>query len=45
LLRRGIIVRGMAGYDLSEYIRVTIGTRKQNEEFLGSLQKILSSAG
>ena len=44
LLRRGIIVRGMAGYGLSEYIRVTIGTRKQNEEFLGSLQKILSSA-
>jgi len=44
LLKRGIIVRGMEGYNLSEYIRVTIGTRKQNEEFLESLQKILSSA-
>lgn len=44
LLKRGIIIRGMAGYCLPEHIRVTIGTREQNEEFLENLQSILSSA-
>ncbi len=43
LLKRGIIVRGMEGYNLPQYIRVTIGTREQNEEFIKNFRTILSS--
>lgn len=43
LLKEGIIVRGMGAYNLSNYIRVTIGTKPQNEEFIKALDKVLSS--
>ncbi len=43
LLKKGIIVRGMGAYNLPHYIRVTIGTKPQNEEFIKNLQTILSS--
>jgi len=43
LLEKGIIVRGMEAYNLNEYIRLTIGTRQQNEEFVRALGKALSS--
>lgn len=43
LLKKGIIVRGMRAYNLPHYIRVTIGTKPQNEEFIKNLQTILSS--
>lgn len=38
LQRRGIIVRPMAGYKMPEWIRVTVGTRQQNEKFIEALQ-------
>ncbi len=38
LLRRGVIVRPAAGWGLDEYVRVTVGTREQNERFLEALQ-------
>jgi len=41
LLHRGIIVRGMTAYNLSQYIRVSIGTAKQNEEFIRELRASL----
>jgi histidinol-phosphate aminotransferase len=44
LLHRGIIVRGMQGYNLPWYIRVSIGTREQNEEFIKNFRAILSSS-
>ncbi len=37
LLRRGVIVRPVDGYGLPEYIRVSIGTRAENERFLDAL--------
>jgi len=37
LLRRGVIVRPVAGYELPEYLRVTVGTPGENEKFLGAL--------
>jgi histidinol-phosphate aminotransferase len=37
LLRRRVIVRPVDGYGLPEYIRVTIGTREENERFLDAL--------
>jgi histidinol-phosphate aminotransferase len=43
LLENGIIVRGMKAYNLTEYIRLTIGTREQNEKFIRALDKILLS--
>jgi histidinol-phosphate aminotransferase len=37
LLKRGVIVRPVAGYQLPEHLRVTIGTAAENERFLGAL--------
>lgn len=38
LLRRGVIVRPMGGYDLPEYIRVTVGTMEENRKFIHELE-------
>jgi histidinol-phosphate aminotransferase len=43
LLARGVIVRPMAAYDLAEYIRVTIGTMKENSRFINELKAIIGS--
>lgn len=40
LLRRGVIVRPMSAYALPEYIRVTIGTDKENCRFISELKTI-----
>ena len=37
LLRRGVIVRPVAGYELPEHLRVTAGTPEENETFLAAL--------
>jgi len=37
LLKRGVIVRPVANYQLPEHLRVTIGTAQENERFLSSL--------
>jgi histidinol-phosphate aminotransferase len=41
LLRRGVIVRPVAGYGMPDYLRVTIGTPKENERFLEALERAL----
>jgi len=41
LLREGVIVRAMGEYDLNNYVRVTIGTRAENQLFLNKLKKVL----
>ncbi len=41
LQKLGIIVRPMAGYDLPEWIRISIGSPKQNQRCLEALQDIL----
>ena len=43
LLRRGVIVRPMGAYDLPEYVRVTIGTMKENSRFISELRDIIKS--
>jgi histidinol-phosphate aminotransferase len=43
LLSRGIIVRPMAGYDLPEYIRVTIGTTEENQKFIDAFKEIIKT--
>jgi histidinol-phosphate aminotransferase len=37
LLKRGVIVRPVAGYELPEHLRVSIGTPEENERFLSAL--------
>lgn len=42
LLRRGIIVRPVASYDIPDGLRVTIGTAQENRVFLRALEEILA---
>ncbi len=41
MLKFGVIVRDMKQYGLRNFIRVTIGTKKENERFIKVLKKIL----
>ncbi len=41
MLKFGVIVRDMKQYGLKNFIRVTIGTKKENERFIKVLRKIL----
>lgn len=41
MLSYGIIVRDMKQYGLRNFIRVTIGTKKENEKFIKALKKVL----
>jgi histidinol-phosphate aminotransferase len=40
LLKFGVIVRDMKAYGLNNFIRVTVGTRKENERFIKVLRKV-----
>jgi histidinol-phosphate aminotransferase len=42
LLRYGVIVRDMKPYKLDSYIRVTIGTQKENNKFIEAFKKVLT---
>jgi histidinol-phosphate aminotransferase len=41
MLKFGVIVRDMKQYGLKDYIRVTMGTKKENERFVKVLKKVL----
>lgn len=41
LLKRGVIVRKMASYDLPEYLRVSVGLPQENARFTSELESIL----
>jgi len=41
LLRQGVIVRPLAGYDMPDHLRVTVGTPRENERFLKALRAAL----
>ena len=43
LLKRGIIVRPVANYGLPQWLRVSIGTRGENEAFLAALPDAMGS--
>ncbi len=42
LLKRGVIVRPVANYQLPEFLRITIGTASQNSRFLSALEAALA---
>jgi histidinol-phosphate aminotransferase len=44
LLREGVIVRPMAGFGLPEHVRITIGTRAENERLVAALRSVLVPA-
>jgi histidinol-phosphate aminotransferase len=41
LLHEGVIVRPVANYGMPCHLRVTLGLAKENERFLGALEKVL----
>ncbi|MCX5713562.1 MAG: aminotransferase class I/II-fold pyridoxal phosphate-dependent enzyme, partial [Candidatus Omnitrophica bacterium] len=41
MLKLGVIVRDMQQYGLKNFIRVTIGTKKENERLIKVLKKVL----
>ena len=41
LLRRGVIVRPIAGYGMPNHLRVTIGLESENARFLQALAEVL----
>ena len=44
LLREGVIVRPVAGYGLREHLRISIGSKTENERLLKSLKKVMKAA-
>lgn len=44
LQQRGIIVRPMGGYQLPEWIRISVGTPEENQRFVDALRAILDKA-
>jgi histidinol-phosphate aminotransferase len=40
--KQGVIVRPMGGYQLPEWIRISVGTPQENHRSLAALQKSLS---
>ncbi|MEW6101622.1 MAG: histidinol-phosphate transaminase, partial [Candidatus Omnitrophota bacterium] len=42
MLKYGVIVRDMRQYGLKNFIRVTVGTKKENERFIKVLRKVIS---
>lgn len=43
LLKKAVIVRDMRQYGLNNFIRVTIGTKRENEIFIRELKKIMGA--
>lgn len=41
LLAKGIITRPLAGYDLPNHLRITVGRHEENEQLLSSLKEIM----
>jgi histidinol-phosphate aminotransferase len=44
LLREGVIVRPVANYGLPAWLRVTVGTPRENERFLASLARSIAAS-
>ncbi len=41
LLRRNIIVRPLKGYDLPEWVRISVGTMEENEKCVAALKEVI----
>jgi histidinol-phosphate aminotransferase len=45
LLRKGVIVRPLSGFGLTEHIRISIGLPEENERFIKALSEIRQESG
>ena len=43
LLRKGVIVRALSGYDLPEWVRISVGTMEQNRKCIAALREVLAA--
>jgi histidinol-phosphate aminotransferase len=41
LLRRGIIVRPLKGYNLPEWVRISVGTMEENRKLIAALKEVM----
>ena len=41
LLKRGIIVRPVANYDLPEWLRISVGLPEENAAFIAAFKEVL----
>jgi histidinol-phosphate aminotransferase len=42
LLKRGVIVRPVANYEMPNYLRISIGTERENQFFINALKEVLA---
>jgi len=42
LLRQSVIVRPLKGYNLPEWVRISVGTIEENEKLIAALKKVIS---
>lgn len=45
MLKKGVIVRSMKAYGFDNFIRINIGTKEENDRFLGALGEALQECG
>nr|MBA2271317.1 aminotransferase class I/II-fold pyridoxal phosphate-dependent enzyme [Chthoniobacterales bacterium] len=45
LLPKGVIIRAMAGYNLPEWARISVGTMEQNRRCIAALREVLNDRG
>ena len=45
MLHKGVIVRSMSAYGFANFIRITVGTEKENNRFLKSLGECMNELG
>src|SRR5262249_61436025 len=45
LLERKIIVRPLKGYDLPEWVRISVGTMEENRQLIAALREVLCRHG
>jgi histidinol-phosphate aminotransferase len=43
LLQQGVIVRPMVGYKFPDHVRVTVGTRAENQKLIGALERLMQN--
>jgi histidinol-phosphate aminotransferase len=43
MLKEGVIIRSMESYGLKDYIRINVGLPEENERFIRTLKKVISS--
>jgi histidinol-phosphate aminotransferase len=43
LLQRKIIVRPLKGYDLPEWVRISVGTMEENRQLISELSEVIGA--